>query len=259
MVIQAIPKFKAGAILRQEMLQALFDQAYLANQLIYKGYSNGVLSGCALTTTMDAIIINEGIIFFEGQMYLFKEPVSVNYYPTNTTTVLKIKFSDEINDEAFSYREVDISLTEQTRLLKDELELCRFKLQDGARLRYEYQDFEDRDTEFDTLNVIYAAYSAKGKSTLAPEILYNFASELLELEQLSDLDVLFCTQLMGQDRPLHKKAIVTYLQRRNKMTLSDTSNYAIYYELLRVLENEKNGRKVGERTPERKKWKMIVE
>lgn len=258
MLVQAIPIFQDAHLLRRVMLEALSDYAYLSNQLLYKGYGDGIMAGCQLTTTEDSIILNEGVVFYEGQMFLIKEPMYINYYPTNTTTVLKIHFSDQKKDTGFIYREVDISLSEQTALLKGEVELCRFKLQSGARLRYQYQGFEDRNTEFDTLNVIHAAYSAKGGSTLAPEILWDFAAEMLDIEELPDFDALFCIQLMNQDRPTGKSALTMYLQRRNKIMLTDTSNLSMYQELVKILREMKNGVKSGS-APVKKRWKLTVD
>ncbi len=259
MLTQAIPLFQDAHLLRREMLQALSDHAFMANQMLYKGYANGILAGCELTATSDSILLNQGVIFYENQMLLITEPMSVGYYPTNQTTVLKVQFSEQTKDENFIYREVDLILSEDTRIHKNEIELCRFKLQEGARLRYQYQDFEDRNTEYDTLNIIYAAYSAKGESTLAPEILRVYANEMLQAEQLSDFDTMFCLHLLVQERPIGKEALVTYLQRRNKIILASTTNISLYKELDKILKMERNGVRDGEHIPLKKRWKMIVD
>lgn len=259
MLVQAIPIFRDAHLLRKSMLEALADYAYLANQLLYKGYGDGILAGCELVATEDSIILNEGVMFFDGQMFLIKEPMSIAYHPTNTTTVLKIRFSEQKMDGNFIYREIDLLLTEQITHQKGELELCRFKLQEGARLRFQYQDFEDRNTEFDTLNTIYAAYSAKGGSTLSPEIVREFAVEMLKAEELSELDALFCLQLMGQERPVNKAALAAYIERRDKKSLMDSSNLAIYKEMVRILKEVKNGKRPGNGETARKRWKLMVD
>ena len=259
MLTQAIPLFQDAHLLRREMLQALSDHAFMANQLLYKGYANGILSGCELTTTSDTIILNEGVIFFEGQMFLIRSPLSVEYYPTNKTMLLKVQFSEQRTDDNFIYREVDIALGDNINLGAGEIELCRFKLQEGARLRYQYQDFEDWNTEYDTLNVIHAAYSAKGESTLSPEILKAYAGEMLELEQLSELDTMFCIQVLEQERPMSKAALVAYLQRRNKVVLRERANLAIYRELAKILKVEKHGIGAGETKTVRTRWKLMVD
>ena len=213
----AIPIFKDLHLLRKDMLEALADYAFQTDQLLYKGYGDGIVAGCDLTTTEDSIILNEGVIFFAGQMFLIKE------------------------------------------LEKGQLELCRFKLQEGARLRYQYQSFEDRNTEFDTLNTIYASYSAKGGSTLSPQIVHEFASELLKVRELSPLDMMFGLQLLDRDRPASKDLLIAYIERREQKELQSPSNLVIYQELARILKEVTEGRKVERDTPQKKRWKMMVD
>ncbi len=259
MRIQAIPVFNDIHILRKSMLEALSDQAFLANQLLYQGYGDGILSGCKLTTTMDTIILNQGVLFLKEQMFLIKEPIGIHYSPTNTTMVLKIKLSEQIQDGNFLYRELELMLTEQQERLELELELCRFKLQEGARLRHEYQDFEDRSTEFDTINTIHSPFSAKGGSTLSPEILQNFSMDMLSEKGLSEMDRCVCLQLLSQDRPVSRQMLVAYLEGRNGKIMEDTSNYAIYAGLVRILKEVREGRQRQSDKTDRKKWRMLVE
>lgn len=258
MRVQAIPVFRDLHILRKSMLEALADYAFLADQLLHKDYGDGILAGCELTTTEDSIFLREGVLFYEGQMFLIKEPMAVTYHPTNTTMVLKVCFSEEHTDGNFIYREIDLFLTEQTELQKGELELCRFKLQEGAVLRYRYQNFEDRNTEFDTLNTIHAAYSVKGGTTLSPEILREFAEEMLKAEELSELDTLFCLQLLGQEHPVGLPALAAYVKRRDKKKLKELSNLILYKELARILK-EVYSRERTEAGSTKKRWKIMVD
>jgi hypothetical protein len=258
MRVQVIPVFRDLHILRKSMLEALADYAFLADQLLHKDYGDGILAGCELTTTEDSILLREGVFFYEGQLFLIKEPMAVTYHPTNTTTVLKVRFSEERTDGNFIYREIDLFLTEQTELRKGELELCRFKLQEGAVLRYWYQNFEDRNTEFDTLNTIHAAYSVKGGTTLSPEILREFAEEMLKAEELSELDTLFCLQLLGQEHPVGLPALAAYVRRRDKKKLKELSNLTLYKELARILK-EVCLRERTETGSMKKRWKIMVD
>ena len=184
MLVQAVPVFQDAHILRRSMLEALSDYAFLTNQYLYKGYADGILAGCGLTTTKDAAILNEGVVLFEGQLFLVKEPMAVNYHPTNVLNVLRLKFSDVMRDANFIYREVDMQLSDSVEEKKGEMELCRFTLQEGAELRCRYRDFEDRNTDYDTLNQVHAPYAAYGGSTLAPDIVRNFAEEMLDISGL---------------------------------------------------------------------------
>lgn len=259
MLVQAIPLFQDGHILRREMLIALSDYAFLTSQLFYKGYADGILAGCELTTTKDNIILNTGIVYFKGQAYLIKEPMAIPYYPTNTTVVLKLKISEELKEPNFIYHEMDLILTEQTAFQKNELELCRFKLQQGARLRDKYQDFEDRNTMFDTLNCIYSPYSVKGESTLSWEITRAFAEEMLAADNLTDFDAFFCTQILNQPYPVSKEALKVYLKRSGVVDLTEYTNLNVYKELVEILKARKNGEKMEGSKKSIKKWKVSVD
>jgi hypothetical protein len=259
MIKQATPIFQEAHILRKTMMEALSDYVFLTDRFFYKGYGDGILAGCELTTTRDTIVLNEGVILYDGQLFLIKEPMSVTYYPTNTTTVLKLCFSDAFRDENFIYQEMDLLLTEQTGMKRGELELCRFKLQEGAYLRYQYQNFEDRSTEFDTLNTIHAVYSAKGESTLSLEIVQEFASEMLKADSLSDLDAMFCLQLLGASKPVNKAMLVSYIECRDKKQLKERSNDVIYQELVRILKEAVQGRKFETGMQGKKRWRMNIE
>lgn len=257
MLVQAVPVFQDAHILRRSMLEALSDYAFLANQYLYKGYADGILAGCELTTTKDAIILNEGVLLFEGQLFLVKEPMMVNYHPTNVLNVLRLKFSDVMRDANFIYREVDMLLAESGEMQKNEMELCRFTLQEGAELRYRYRDFEDRNTDYDTLNQVHAPYAAHGGSTLAPDIVRNFAEEMLDISGISDYDALFCMQILQQgNRPIPKAALKTYLKQKGKR--AEDFNLGVYLALAEILREQK-GMPAAEPMERKKKWRVTVE
>lgn len=258
MLVQAIPLFQDAHLLRRSMLEALSDNAFLINQYLYKGYSDGILSGCELTTTEDTIVLNEGTILFEGQIFLIKKPMAVCYSPTNTTTVMKLCFSNEMRDASFIYREAEVVLTKEQELKKGEMELCRFKLQEGARLRYHYQSFEDRNTEFDTLNRIHVPYAAPGMSTLLPDILRSFARELLSMDSLSDLDRMFAIQIFSQERTVGREAILAYLRCKRGADISEDSNLELYRRLSEIL-LEGNGGSQKAKGQKRNEWRLTVE
>lgn len=257
MLVQAVPIFQDAHILRRSMLEALSDYAFLTNQYLHKGYADGILAGCELTTTKDAVILNEGVLLFEGQLFLVKEPMMVNYHPTNVLNVLRLKFSDVMRDANFIYREVDMLLADSVEMQKSEMELCRFTLQEGAELRYRYRDFEDRNTDYDTLNQVHAPYAAYGGSTLAPEIVRNFAEETLDISGISDYDALFCMQILQQgNRPIPKTALKAYLKRKGRQT--EDSNLGIYLTLAEILREQK-GMPAEKPEERKKKWRVTVE
>lgn len=258
MLVQAIPLFQDAHLLRRSMLEALSDNAFLMNQYLYKGYSDGILSGCELTTTEDTIVLNEGIVLFEKKPYLLKEPMIIEYHPTNNLTVLKLKFSDEMRDANFIYREMELVLSEQSMLQKGEMEMCRFTLQEGARLRYIYRDFTDRNTIYDTLNRVHVPYASLGTSTLSPQITKSFAREMMEISAITDFDALFCMQILGQNQPITKEALKSYLNRKGREEWAEETNVEIYKGLAEVLKAAM-GEYQSEENVRRKKWRLTVE
>lgn len=258
MLVQAIPLFQDAHLLRRGMLEALADYTFLFQEYLYKGYADGILAGCELTTTKDAIILNKGVLLFEKRPYLIKEPMMAAYHPTNNLTLLKLKFSDEMRDPNYVYRELELAFSEQTQIQKGEMELCRFTLQEGAQLRYQYRDFEDRNTIYDTLNRVHVPYASPGSSTLAPKITKSFAAEMLELSNISDYDALFCMQILGQSQPVGAEALKAYLRRKGQRELTGTSNMEIYMGLTEVLKKAL-GENRPEETAHRKKWRVTVE
>ena len=257
MLVQAIPLFQDAHLLRRGMLEALSDYTFLFQEYLYKGYGDGILSGCGLSATQDAIVLDRGILLFENRPYLLKEPMMAVYRPTNNLTVLKLKFSDEMRDPNYIYREMELVFSQQTQMRKGEMELCRFTLQEGARLRHQYRDFEDRDTIYDTLNRVHVPYASPGGSTLSPEITGNFAAEMLEIPSIADFDALFCMQILGQNRPISQEALRAYLRRKGAEETGKT-NHELYRGLADILKKAQ-----GENRPQeaerRKKWRVTVE
>ncbi len=258
MRIKEVPDLEKGFILKRSMLLALSDAAILTNELLRKGYADGILSGCELSVTEDTIVLNSGLIFLEQQIFMMKNSLSVSYKPTNITTLLKLCISGELRDADCVYREAELRLEASDELRSGELEICRFKLQDGARLRCEYQDFEDRSTEYDTLNRIYTPCAALDEPTLLPEITKHFAREMLGYSDISELDTLFCLQILGQREAVTKEALVKYIEYKTKKQLDSHSNLRVYQELRYILQQQTGSVERGT-VKEKKAWRMMIE
>lgn len=257
MRIKDIPDLENGHILKKSMLIALRDAALYTNDLLHKNYSNGILSGCELEVTEDSIIVKPGVIFFENQIFDLKRSLSIGYRHTSDLSLLKLCFSGELRDAEGVYREAELKLTNDSQICSDELELCRFKLQEGARLRNRYQSFEDLNTEFDTVNRIYVPSASEEQETLLPEITRMFAREMLLQSDIKEFDALFCLQILGEAHAMRKEALVKYIEISNRKEIESYSNICIYENLLKIL-NQQVGRnkKVSNET---RTWKMMIE
>lgn len=259
MIIQMGPQFTEGFILRQEMLVALSDHAFGLGELLFEGYANGILTGCRLSTTDKAIEVGPGIVVFEGRLCLLKESLAIAYHPTDTLCLCKLHFSDEYRTNTSIYREAELIMTETMEPRANELEICRFKLQPNARLRFKYDDFEDRSTEFDTLNTIHAPFAALGKSTLSPEVLHVFAKELMTASSLEPLDQMFCMKVLSMQSTLPQEAIAAYIQMRTGDTPEPCTNGTLYRELLKILKNVKQGTDPKSKKPGRTQWRLTLD
>ena len=260
MIVRAFPLFDKGAILCADMMEALTSYAYLFGDVLFDGYSDGIISGCQLTTTEDAIMINPGIVRHAGKNFLIKDPVYVAYSPTDSTTVLRMNFLGETRSTRFITYDAEIVLEKATDAHKGQIELCRFKLQPGAQLRYQYVDFEDRSTEYDTLNTLRVPYASKERSTLSPEITYDYAKELWTTNAMEDLDTAFCLQAMDRSKPIAAETIAFYLASRLGGSLDEyTANETLYDGLNHILTCAKRGQNMIPKSKERRRSKILID
>lgn len=96
----------------------------------------------------------------------------------------------------------------------NELELCRFKLKKGARLRTDYNDFFDIQTEYDTVNLANAAWTAAGGNTLSKEITDCFARKVLECERAETGDIQFAYFLLQSKEAVNYEILMDYIRRK---------------------------------------------
>lgn len=259
MIGQVFPLFRSGHILRQEMLEAVSDHSYRFGELLYMDYSDGILSGCRLTTTRDTIILNPGILCFHKKLLYVKEPIAVAYSPTGRLSVLKASYLGESMTESCITYELDFVLSEDGSVREGQIELCRFTLQTGAYLRCEYVDFEDRSTEYDTLNTIYSPWAFLGQSTLSPDITRAFAKEMMDCPLEDPVDINFCLQLLSSPDPISRDAIEAYIKIRRRGRELATGNEALYSGLAEILKEVKRGNHTFKETGKGRRRMILVD
>ena len=238
---QKYPQFERLHILRTEALCSIRDRAFDSFPIFMESYGDGIISGCSPITTPTTITLSAGMILYNKFFYLIKEPMSVEYSPTEEYMMMKIIFEPELETENFTQRNVNLILSHDMNIASDEMEICRFKLKKGAVLRTEYTNFFDRVTEFDTVNTINVPYAAIGGQTLSPEILKNFADEARDFE-LNDLDYNFCFNALNGNR-INSEQIIFYIEHRLKTELKSPTNQTLYDNLGLILREIKNGKR----------------
>ena len=253
------PLFNSGRLLKIDMLEELrdFPREFLDARL--KGYSNGIISGCYIDVSDGFITINKGIIKYQDTFYLLKKENKIQYECNNKLMILKVKFLPSVEDKDFRRNSTEICLDEKLEVEANEIEICRFKLRTGAKLRINHVDFNDLCTEYDTVNTIYAPYSAYGESSLNPDILRQFGRELLKCNLSEAWDISFGMTCVQSKEPIQKEIIVSYLLNKINIEMKEYSNEELYYYLLEVLNSAKDGARGNGRRGGGKFKKILID
>lgn len=140
-----------------------------------------------------------------------------------------------------------------------EFELCRYRLQEGARLRTDYKDFEDMGTQYDTVNYIHAAWGCLRGNSLSPVITRRFAQEVLKVEKRDPEDTTFAYLCLSQPGALPREILIDFVGQRNGCgVLRDAPNEVVFEEMCRALGKIRSGMG-GERRERTGKRQIIVE
>jgi len=228
-----IPLFNP-APLRKEILESMRDLAVSEQVARYGEYSDGILAGCGLFEQGMKIGVAGGLVKFAGRVYVLRQRDSVTYRATDSWTVLKIQFGNEKLNRDFRIFEGSLALDANTNILPNEIELGRFKLKQGSRLRTEYVDFQDMETEYDTVNPLNIPYAGIGEHTLCPIILTHFAKEAYPYA-IDPIDIAFCTCCLANSGVMSRESIRMYIWRRLGMAGKMFDNGELHAHLADVL------------------------
>lgn len=252
-----IPVFKKGSLLTQEMLEALKQFGLTYTECCYDGYGNGVLKGCAVHGEKGVVYIGKGMLLHGGSLFYIPE-CSVRVKSVNEWQVIKVYLSDLEKNDNFEERKMEIRATSCTEREKNAVELCRVRLQQGALLRSQYRGYEDIDTEYDTIRLIDAQWSAYRGDSIHPVILEQFADEAIKMTLSDPFDIGFTQQILALDGgSMPRKQILFYIAARQKKAYQELGNQEIYKELGAILRQIKTGK-----APEaggRRKSRLIVD
>lgn len=246
------PVFEAKRLLKKDMLENLRDFPRNLFHLQYQNYSDGILCGCAIEGREAGLTIQPGILCYKGVPYFLDKPYYVSCKAEGRQTYIKVHFWDKAVGNSGEEYATQILVDEEQPDAEQELELGRFKLQQGARLRSEYVDFFDYETEFDTVNRIYTLYAAPEHPSIWPQICRCFARELLRRRSTDPWDSAFCLSCLQLREAMTYETVQAYLNTRLGQDREYT-NAQIYGALKRILrettgrgaEPERSGRRDG--------------
>ncbi|HHW35859.1 MAG TPA: DNA and RNA helicase, partial [Bacillales bacterium] len=162
------PTFQRGRVLKSTMLENLRDYPRNFTELYFQDYSDGIMTGAMISVDESFLTISKGIVKYNGRLYMLEKDVQLPYVATGKETLVKIKFHNEQPQPDFIAYETTVFLEESRSIQRDELELGRFKMKEGAMLRTKHTDFYDFATEYNTVNYIHCEFAGMETSTLHP-------------------------------------------------------------------------------------------
>ena len=254
------PAFERGRIMKKELLWALRDYSYSALQLQYADYPDGIISGCGIRIEDDFLCVKPGIIKCQDFIFLITEEEKIEYSSTESLVSLKFRLIErEVLSDYVRYV-TEFVLDENLERKRNELEVCRFKLKEGARLRTEYKDFFDIETEYDTVNLANATWTSAGGNTLPKEITDYFAKKVLECENADDKDIRFAYLLLQSKEAVNFQIIKDYIFRKigaKEIGMSMNSE-AAFHKLEEILEGIRRGTDIYGQGKARQDSRMII-
>ena len=235
------PMFERGRILKKELLLALRDYSFGFAKLQYDGLTDGIVAGCEISVNDRRLTVGPGIVKFQKFIYIMTEPQNVFYEPNEQFVSVKIRFSTTAAASTdFVNYSGTIVLDEDIYLHENELEVCRFKLKRGSRLRNDYTGFDDIQTEYDTVNLADTTWAGIERPGVHGFILKSFAKEALACHLTDAWDVTFCSQCMNGDL-VHRSIIEAYVSNKLNQRNRELNNFEIYNDLERILRTALNG------------------
>jgi len=244
MFIDNYPKFTAGRVLKHEMLNLLRDYPRGYIDILYSDYVDGVIAGCSISVNPDALSIAPGIVRYQGKLLTLVQSENISYTATGQETIVKIRFSKEKDSLDYTTISGEIVSDLSPKIADNEMELCRYKLKAGARLRDDYQNFGDMATDYDTLNIICMPYATHYETTLSPIITRKFAEEALQNKMIHPFDYMFIGQCV-QGEPVARTLITAYTSARLNIKSKDSTNLDLHRQLTKILNDIRQGKDIA--------------
>ncbi|VBB09027.1 Hypothetical protein LUCI_4313 [Lucifera butyrica] len=241
MFIDKYPQFTAGRVLKGEMLSLLRDYPRDYLNILYGEYADGVIAGCGLTVTGDTVAIAPGIVRCRERLYTLRQSMALPYTATGQDAIIKISFNRRKENDDYILRSGEVAIHSGLKINDGEMELGRFKLKKGARLRDIYQDFADMATEYDTVNIINVPYAVPYENTLSPLITRRFAQEALRSRPVHPFDYVFISHC-AQGEPVSRSLITAYTAARLGIVTQDSTNQDMHRHLVRILQDIRQGK-----------------
>ena len=243
------PIFKRGELIDKKELDLLRDNPEEMLKLMYMDRKNGIIKGFEIISDTEKreVKIMRGIVKYRETLYKMSEDYIFSMPEVENKYILKLRLMSDMEDKKYYIRRGEFILTEEEKILDNEIEITRFITRTGAELRNDYKDFKDLRRDFNLLEIINVKYSSRNeKGTLHPKILKLWGMEASKKENLDIFDINFYNICLQQDI-IEREIIIAYINRKLRNNKEDYTNEEIYKNLLKILENLGNERTVPEK------------
>ena len=243
------PIFKRGELIDKKELDLLRDNPEEMLKLMYMDRKNGIIKGFEIISDTEKreVKIMRGIVKYRETLYKMSEDYIFSMPEVENKYILKLRLMSDMEDKKYYIRRGEFRLTEEEKILDNEIEITRFITRTGAELRNDYKDFKDLRRDFNLLEIINVKYSSRNeKGTLHPKILKLWGMEASKKENLDIFDINFYNICLQQDI-IEREIIIAYINRKLRNNKEDYTNEEIYENLLKILENLGNERTVPEK------------
>ena len=224
----AQPLFSKGRVLKKESLEALRDFPGGLAKLALADWADGVLYGFDMSYEDGLVTVCPGAVWYQGQVVLTQSPFQA--FEQQITACLRLYPAFATED--FYTRQLELRL-KNGEPGSSELELGRFRLSQGARLRKDYRDLRDCRTTYNTLDVTQIPYAGPGGVTISPVLLTMFARMVLEQTDALDTDIQFALLCLDHP-PVSRECLLRYLSRRLGEPYRELTHSEIYERLVRI-------------------------
>lgn len=236
------PLFQKGRVLKKESLDALRDFPIGFAEICLSNWADGILSGFDISYMKDEekngqLVVGAGAIWHKGQVIL-TESETFPFTEFDRLIIVNLYVFNGVYTDDFYVCPLEIRLEEEQS--EDGIELGRFRLSKGARLRKEYQDMNDFHTEYNTLDITHVPYAGQGEITISPTILQVFARMLIESGTNKESDISFALMCMNH-LPVSRECLLWYISSRLRKPYNEMENGEIYEALTQIVETENRG------------------
>jgi len=230
-----VPALQPGTF-KKEIAQCLLGIALDEQNIRFHDHTDGIVMGCGLVEEGMKVGLVGGIVKYAGRLYKLTERVFVPYAHTDEWAVLKLRFSPLVQHPEYIHYTAELVLDAKVDIMPNEMELGRFKLKKGSRLRTVYKDFWDMVTEFDTVNLVHVNQAARHQPTFSPAITMHFAREAFSYLGNNCLDAAFCTACLSSGEAMGRELITQYVCNRLGQRYKEMNNTQLHGALGKILD-----------------------